>query len=510
MILHIILHRHALKSFNGNSKMIYLQAATPEDPFSIRRAMISNADVVVREDKHMKQASVTSKLFKDLVGELYTLFEGLMATQEELAREVGLEVNFDRANHLHGWEYLDLVNRKLHPQPRRTQLKNTCGRWPKLMREINAVVLFGVRFHQAIQPTADARLCSRLKMLPKEKDYLAMEVTTLQKLYLESGSSEQQDLAQLTLSGTQLHRSKHLFEPCPGTSKRSSAREEVCTCDRVQQIVFKKGNTKITKLQGLGSSGAIIIGQGSANWIDGISKSISTAKSTLFSQNSRRTCQQEHAPLVKASTAHLEPAGQNDLEPIRLVSTENSASSIRSTEPSGSSVGSSMSTEPTSTTSSFFPARDYHCYDTTRSKPIVYLRQEHKQEFPSRNRQDQRQLQPEVIEELPFEKTPIPTYRESYNTSFNNFETPLIESPITCHIHRNDSQPFFENSTRPPLPSTVIMPPAQKSMPRINQARRTSLSPRDPSAVTSNSLPDVVREKPPLRRKPNLGQLPEV
>ena len=492
MILHIILHHHAVKSSEGNSEMIQLQAANPGDPFSVRQAMIANADIVIRNDKHMNEATITSKRFQDLVSELYTLFEGLMATQEELAKETGLEINFDRANHLHGWEYLDLVNRKLHPQPRRTQLRDTCGRWPKLMREINAVVLFGVRFQEAIQPTADVRLCPRLKTLPKGKDYLAMEVNTLQKLYLESGSSEQEDQAQLTLLGTQLHRSTHLFEPCPSTSKRSTAREGSCACERVQQVVFKKSNAKITKLQCPGTSGAIIVGQGSATWIGSLSRSISSAKSTLLSQSSSKTYQRRNSPPVKQPTTQKVLIRQDALEPIGLAPTQDLASiSSKSTKRSGNSISSARSTEPTSTTSSASLTRGHSHCDTTRFKPLAYPGQELRQERLAVNNKDQRTLQPEVMQKLPSEELFAVRSAAQRSRQTLNAENP-----------RNNPQPIFEDFASPPLPLPASST-AQKPIPKNSQAWNTPLDAGALPAAPRNGPLDATGKKPMLRRKLN-------
>jgi hypothetical protein len=225
--------------------------------------MIANTDVVMKDDRRMETSDATSKRFQDVVGELYTLLEGLTEFQGELEKSPGLQLNFDRASEVFGWEYLDVVNRKLHPHPRRTQLKSTCGKWPKLMREIGAVVLFGVCFQEVIRPIANGRLCPGLQFLPKGKDLLAMEVSMLQQMYWESGYSEESEVAQVTLAGTNLRRSSHLFTPCQKVPKQNEGKSQICGCERIQEIVWKKGGTRITTRD----SGAIIIGKASSHWM---------------------------------------------------------------------------------------------------------------------------------------------------------------------------------------------------------------------------------------------------
>jgi hypothetical protein len=270
MILHIILHRNTIKPMKEKGRTMGLQAGVQDDPLSVRQAMLSNQDFAIRTDKQMNGGTVTDKLYQHLVSELFTIFEGLEGVQEEIAKESGKELKLDEPNRLQGWEYLDIVNRKRRPQMRCTDLKKTCGGWPKLTRELNAISLFGVRFHEAILPEADRGFCSVFKTLPKGKDYLAMEVKKLRSLYEESGSHEHGTLAQITISGTQLQQSAHVFDPCPKISKRSKTGPHSCVCERVQQLMFKRNDANIAILQGVACSGAIIIGQGKGNtsWRD--------------------------------------------------------------------------------------------------------------------------------------------------------------------------------------------------------------------------------------------------
>lgn len=262
IILHMIVHRHETRSIKGKSKRPDIQLGDPDDSLSIRAAMVANADVVIKDDRKMTTSDATSKRFHDVVGELYTFFEGLTAFQEKLQDSPGLELNMNHASEIVGWEYMDIVDRRLHPYPRKTQLRKTCGKWPKLIRELDAVVLFGVCFQEVMKPSANDRLCPGLQFLPKGKDFLAMEASMLQKLYRESGSSEENEAAQVTPAGTHLRRSSHLFDSCQKVPEQNKAESQVCGCKRIQEIVWKRGGTRITKR----TSGAIIIGKASSHW----------------------------------------------------------------------------------------------------------------------------------------------------------------------------------------------------------------------------------------------------
>ncbi|KAF2814371.1 uncharacterized protein BDZ99DRAFT_516970 [Mytilinidion resinicola] len=259
-ILHIILHRHVLKPFEVD-QMVGIVSADPNDQQSVRQAMLSNADTPMICDRSMKNPGLQSKRFKHLVGELYSMLEGFMAQTIDIAK-TGVEMKLNWKKHVQGWEYMDLVNRKLNPRLRETELKSTCGNWPELARDRNAVILFGNRLQNIIDPHPSVRLCKQFKELPKYKDYLAIQSTTLEEMYLESGSAE--DREQVTITGLQLHRSQHLFESCP----RSTAHTDSCKCDRIQQLVPKGGKRKIKPVPKSSGSGAVIIGQGSASWIN--------------------------------------------------------------------------------------------------------------------------------------------------------------------------------------------------------------------------------------------------
>ena len=89
-------------------------------------------------------------------------------------------------------------------------------------------------FGEVFQPARTVGLCRRFRTVPKGKDYLAVEVSILRKLYSEHGSLK--DQRQITATGTRWHRSNHLFESCPRGKARGKG---LCKCERIQEFVQK-------------------------------------------------------------------------------------------------------------------------------------------------------------------------------------------------------------------------------------------------------------------------------
>ena len=249
VILHTILHRHALKPFNAR-----LSSTSPDNPQSIRQAMLDNADIPVAYDRDMSKSGVQQKTFKDLVSELYTILEGLMAESIDVS-VAGMKLNLDWKDHVQGWEYMDLVNRKLSPRLREAELKSTCGQWPKLARCSSAIVLFANGFHNILTPHPSIRLCQKFQELPKFNDYLAIESERIEKMYEESGA--EMDHTQLTLGGLQIRGFSDMFEGCPEVTSPGIE----CDCDRIQQLITTRGSKQPGTGRNLGSAGAVIIGK---------------------------------------------------------------------------------------------------------------------------------------------------------------------------------------------------------------------------------------------------------
>ncbi|KAF2500867.1 hypothetical protein BU16DRAFT_602962 [Lophium mytilinum] len=360
-ILHIIFHRHVLRRFEV-SQTVQIVSADPTDPQSVRQAMLSNADIPMICDRSMETLGLQSKSFKHLVQELYSMLEGFMEQTTEIT-ETGIEMKLSWKKHVQGWEYMDLVNRKLNPRLRETELKSTCGNWPDLARDRNAVILFGTRLQNIIGPHPSVRLCKQFKELPKHKDYLAIQSTTLEEMYLESGSAE--DREQVTLTGLQLHRSQHLFERCP----RSTAHTDSCKCDRIQQLVPKSGKRKIKPIPKLSGSEAIIIGQGSASWINDLG------------WKPFRNAAQPRASHAQRQPPQLSQQVESPRSPLPIYLSSGASSSDIASRHSSNTLSISTITNPTATMSDTTSARSQEVDNTPTS--ILVQRQKDKDTAPA-------------------------------------------------------------------------------------------------------------------------------
>ena len=271
VILHVILHRHSIKPYNVNGEIVELCKARSGDPSSVHRAMMQNGQTEIASDQHLKKSAVVIKSFRDLVGELYAVLEGLQGHREQVTT-AGIKLNMDWRRRVTGYEYMELVQKKHRFQMKEAELRKTCGNWPEYARDINAVILFGTGFGELIQPSSTVGLCRKFSTLPKNKDYLAVEVLSLQKLYSENGSFK--DQIQITANGMRWNRSKHLFESCPPakTRKKEYDRDQ-CSCERIQEFVPRGAFGSVRRPGSLCDRGAVIFGQGTSGWINELAKS---------------------------------------------------------------------------------------------------------------------------------------------------------------------------------------------------------------------------------------------
>lgn len=276
-ILQIILHRYELKS-RTRSRAVEFRMANAAVPDSVRDAMFANQDIVVMRSQRMDNSEVNTKRFRDLVGEIFTTIEGLKAYSEDVTA-AGIELKMNWKRHVHGWEYMDLVDKRLDFRQKEAELKGTCGYWPEFARDTNAVILFGTQFGGIIRPSNIAELCDQFKAVPKHKHYLTIHVSALCQLYYKYGCSEDQE--QITITGIRWHRSKNLFESCRQT--RSKA-DTPCRCDRIQEFLPRKAFSKGKPPGKLEPSGAVIFGQQASSWKNELIQSWSNIGSALSQQ----------------------------------------------------------------------------------------------------------------------------------------------------------------------------------------------------------------------------------
>ena len=156
-----------------------------------------------------------------------------------------------------GYEYRAIVDDRPPLRRKQTPIAKTSGGWPALLRDIDALFLFGSGFGDVIRPVGNddhLALCKKWCQMPQGKDYLGATVEILEDLYDIAGSKF--DRKYLTSFGLQWHgRGAMLFEACrePGQPR--------CTCNRLQDIISSKAIGRVTYPGPLPSQGAVIFGK---------------------------------------------------------------------------------------------------------------------------------------------------------------------------------------------------------------------------------------------------------
>lgn len=159
-----------------------------------------------------------------------------------------------RTRHLYGYEFRDVAEQLMSP-PKQATLLTSHGGWNPLIRDINALVLFGAEFGDLMRPHPPA-VCQQCANLPPGYDYMATCVPTILRLYEKVG--EAQTRRHLNNGSPKLQwnceGSSTLFKPC----------DQGCIgdCGRRQQIVHVD-SADCPPPQDLAHDGAIIFGTAS-------------------------------------------------------------------------------------------------------------------------------------------------------------------------------------------------------------------------------------------------------
>jgi hypothetical protein len=284
VIAHIAQTRHFRERFSIDGKPVSI---IPTDPTqnvyeAAERMLLINASTKL-EDCGVENSVV---YFRDLVQGIWSLLEAVIDKdiEKEVSTDPAVRVTTRKA--LRGWEFMDVVDEMSPIRQKETIIKKTCGDWPDLAQDINAVVLFASGFENIIKP-AEAMtkgLCHLWRTMPQGNDYLAASVPILNSLYEKAGSR----LTKQHLTSTHLrwHRGLKLFENCEDVAAFR------CSCDRLQRIVRDSLMSfgPINPPEPLEEQGAVIFGQ--------IKHSLKEAICTHQQTKTIGIYSQENVPLV--------------------------------------------------------------------------------------------------------------------------------------------------------------------------------------------------------------------
>ncbi|KAI0197211.1 hypothetical protein EV127DRAFT_488688 [Xylaria flabelliformis] len=277
ILLHILRHRISLG--RGGVPASKVKIVSTE---SITETLLENAKLRLSSEEH-------EPLFlDDVVSEIWSILELLQAQSISAERNDKLEIHATWQERLLGYEYMAIVE-DWSPMPlKELEIHRTCGGWPRLVRDVNGLVLLANGFGDLIRPIDNQEiLCHRWKTLPRNKDYIAIPVKVLLSLYRLAGCCLSKK--RLTPTNLQLHgEGTTLFQPCP------TPEEQQCSCNRLQQIISNSFFGRICVPELNADNGAVIIGESGSllnrfmrrnHKITGISSQIKTALCSETSTN---------------------------------------------------------------------------------------------------------------------------------------------------------------------------------------------------------------------------------
>lgn len=256
VIAHIAQTRHFRERFSIQQKLVHINPADPRlDIYEAAEMMLSeNSSTALGED----DAGNPNFYFRDLVLGVWSILESLMDKAVKTGLSAESTLRWPTRKSLQGWEFMDIVDEISPLRLKEALIKKTCGGWVDLATDINAIVLFASGFEDIIKPAEWSLkgLCHMWRAVPKEKDYLTTGVTTINKLFEQSGSRLTRK--HLTSTHLQWHRGTVLFEKCCASD--GSFR---CTCERLQQILPDSGLNfgNAVPPGNLEKCGAVIFGQ---------------------------------------------------------------------------------------------------------------------------------------------------------------------------------------------------------------------------------------------------------
>lgn len=220
-MLHMVRSHHEYKRFMVDGHVAVLKTTVPAGK-SAKDVLLRDGDVVLINDKK-------PWTLRDKVLDTWSLLDHI--TEQELTRKSngGIEVKDTWHTTIFGYEYKAVVLNRGPFHPKRRDLKSTSGGWPRLIRDIDAIVLLADGFGDLIVPAVNEKdkLCSRWKRVPEGQDYLATTVQVLKEL--QDVAHSRLDLKFLSDAGLQWDQGQSLlFEPCLDPQQ--------CHCSRVQQV----------------------------------------------------------------------------------------------------------------------------------------------------------------------------------------------------------------------------------------------------------------------------------
>ncbi|KAJ6445358.1 RSC complex subunit Rsc7 [Purpureocillium lavendulum] len=158
VLLHIAQHRH----FLDNGQTIPL-----ETKGSAKERLLENC--------HMRLAEDEPYTLRDLINEIWSMVEFLIARTSDQRHMPGRPMNPHIGRRLGGFEYKAIVEQRSPLALKEWPLRGISGGWVSLVEDIDALVLFASGFGNVMRPrdTDNQSICHKWRSLPSNEDYLA-------------------------------------------------------------------------------------------------------------------------------------------------------------------------------------------------------------------------------------------------------------------------------------------------------------------------------------------------
>ena len=210
---------------------------------------------ILLQNANKRLLSTEDYTIKDAVCNIWSILEILVDQNVQKASEPGVPIRATPRDILQGFEFEAIVEERSPMHCKRQNVRSSSGGWTSLIKDIDALVLFGAGFGDLLQPDNEIEgLCRRWLTVPRGKDYLAAPIGMLENLYAAAGCRTSKEY--LTSTHLQWHRGQSLlFEPCASPNSWN------CRCNRLQQILKKSTFNKVVNPGALEPKGAVIFGE---------------------------------------------------------------------------------------------------------------------------------------------------------------------------------------------------------------------------------------------------------
>lgn len=246
LALQMALHRLEQQRQEDGKNTVAISPAEPDAPSSLRNSMLQNQKTVIGSDYDVEDREDVDCIFAEVVSRDRQIIRHLASKSKNVTRR-----SLSGTKKICGWEYMDFINDK----PSRTQSlaeinNERCGKWPDLVESLHALVLLGSNFQEIFQPADIVEHCQYCRSVPRGGGFLAMEVTSLQRLMLDSTAYN--GPRRLSKSNITWNASVVPFSPC------NNPAADRCRKEYMQQLHAGKPGSDVD-LKNF-SSGAVVFG----------------------------------------------------------------------------------------------------------------------------------------------------------------------------------------------------------------------------------------------------------